>query len=252
MLFTQWTQRLRLRLQSLFRRNQNNLLLDEELQFHLEQQIAENIASGMAKDEARHAAMRTFGNPTSLKEETRDTWGWIWLEQFAQDVRYGVRSLAKNPGFTLVAVFAIALGIGVNAGIFSILNGVALKLLPVPAADQIVSIDQLFSGKFHRNVHGEPGLFSYSEYKLYRENNRVFSGLLAYAPLIGEVPLGGETPKPLLGSAASCNFFDVLQEHAALGRPFIETDCTASGANPVTVISDQLWRTQFAADPGTS
>jgi putative ABC transport system permease protein len=244
-----WVQRLWLRLQSLLDRKRNDLLLDEEMQFHLEQQIAENTASGMTRDEARYAAMRAFGNPTVLKEETRESWGWIWLEQFAQDLRYGARALAKNPGFTIVAVLAVAIGIGVNAGIFSVLNGVALKLLPVPAADQIVSVDQIFSGKIHRNVHGEPGLFSYSEYKTYRENNRVFSGLLAYAPFIGEVPLGGETPKPLMGAATSCNFFDVLQERSALGRPFVEGDCSAAGANAVAVLSDELWRSQFAADP---
>ena len=244
-----WAKRIKLRVQSLIHRNQSDRLLDDELQFHLDQQIAENLAAGMPEDEARHAAMRLFGNPTALKEETREAWGWIWLEQFAQDLRYGARSLAKNPGFTLVAVFAVALGIGVNAGIFSVLNGVALKLLPVPAADQIVSIDELFSGKVHRNVHGEPGLFSYSEYKTYRDNNRVFSGLLAYAPFIGDVPLGGETPKPLMGASTSCNFFDVLQEHPVLGRPFLETDCSAPGANPVAVVSDELWRIQFAADP---
>jgi predicted permease len=244
-----WAQRLRLCLESLLDRKRNNLLLDDEIQFHLEQQIAENIAAGMRKDEARYAAMRAFGNPTVLKEETRDSWGWIWVEQFAQDVRYGARALVKNPGFTMVAVFAVALGIGLNAGIFSVLNGVALKLLPVPAADQIVSVDQIFSGKIHRNVHGEPGLFSYSEYKDYRENNRVFSGVLAYAPFIDEVPLGGETPKPLMGAATSCNFFEVLQERAALGRPFVEMDCSAPGGNPVAVLSDELWRSQFAADP---
>ena len=244
-----WVQRLWLRLESLLDRKRNDLLLDEEMQFHLEQQIAENIVAGMTKDEARYAAMRAFGNPTVLKEETRESWGWIWLDQFAQDLRYGARALAKNPGFTIVAIFAVALGIGVNAGIFSVLNGVALKLLPVPAADQIVSVDQLFSGKIHRNVHGEPGLFSYSEYKTYRENNRVFSGLLAYAPFMGEVPLGGETPKPLMGAATSCNFFDVLQERPALGRPLVEVDCSAPGANPVAVLSDELWRSHFAADP---
>jgi macrolide transport system ATP-binding/permease protein len=244
-----WARRLWLRVLALVDRKRSGLLLDEEMQFHLEQEIAENIAAGMTKEEARHAAMRAFGNPTVLKEETRESWGWIWLEQFAQDLRYGARMLAKNPGFTVVAVLAVALGIGVNAGIFSVLNGVALKLLPVPAADQIVSVDQIFSGKVHRNVHGEPGLFSYSEYKNYRENNRVFSGLLAYSPFIGDVPLGGETPKPLMGAAATCNFFDVLQERPALGRPFVEGDCGAPGANPVAVVSDELWRSQFAADP---
>jgi predicted permease len=244
-----WIERVWLRLQSLLDRKRSDRMLDDEIQFHIEQQIAENIAAGMSANEARYAAMRTFGNPTALKEETRGTWGWIWLEQFVQDLRYGARSLAKNPGFTIVAIFAVALGIGVNAGIFSVLNGVALKLLPVPSADQIVSIDQLFSGKVHRNVHGEPGLFSYSEYKYYRDNNGVFSGLLAYAPFISDIPLGGETPKPLNGAVTSCNFFDVLQEPLALGRPFVEMDCNAPGANPVAVVSDELWRTNFASDP---
>jgi predicted permease len=244
-----WPRRLWLRLQALFGRERNAQRLDEELQFHLEQQIAENITAGMSREEARYAAMRAFGNPTVLKEETRDAWGWVWLEQIAQDLRYGARALARNPGFTMVAVLAVALGIGVNTGIFSVLNGVALKLLPVPRAQQLVSVDQIFHGKFQRNLHGESGLFSYSEYKNYRANNHVFSGLLAYAPFLGAVPLGGETPQPLTGAETSCNFFDVLGEPPALGRTFVEADCQAAGANPVVVLSDVLWRSRFGADP---
>jgi macrolide transport system ATP-binding/permease protein len=243
-----WLQRFWLRLQTLFRRDWFAQRLDNEMQFHLEQQIAENLAAGMSLEEARYAASRAFGNPTLLKEETRGTWGWIWLEQIAQDLRYGARALAKNPGFTMVAVLAVALGIGVNTGIFSVLNGVALKLLPVPRANQIVSVDQIFHGKLSRNVHGEPGLFSYSEYKNYRENNHVFSGLLAYAPFL-EATLEAENPKPLMGAEASCNFFDVLRERPALGRTFVEADCRAPGASPVVVLSDALWRGQFGADP---
>jgi hypothetical protein len=156
--------RLWLRLQTLFCRERNVQRLDDEMQFHIDQQIAENRAAGMSPEEARYAAMRTFGNPTVLKEETRDTWGWTWPEQMAQDLRYGARALAKNPGFTMVAVLAVALGIGVNTGIFSVLNGVALKLLPVPRADEIVGVDQRFHGRVRRIVYGEPGLFSYFEY----------------------------------------------------------------------------------------
>ena len=113
-------------------------MLDDEIQFHLEQQIAENLAEGMSPVEARHAAMRTFGNPTLLKQQTRDLWGWLWLENVIQDVRYAVRVLRKSPSFAAVAILAVALGVGVNTGVFSVLNGVALKLLPVPRADQIV------------------------------------------------------------------------------------------------------------------
>ena len=243
-----WARRFWLRLQTLFRRDRSGQRLEDEIQFHLDQQIAENLAAGMSREEARYAAMRAFGNPTFLKEETRDTWGWAWLEQIAQDLRYGARTLGKNPGFTMVAVLAVALGVGVNTGIFSALNGVALKLLPVPRAEQIVSVDQIFHGRFRRNLHGESGLFSYSEYKNYRANNQVFSGLLAYAPFL-EATLGGENPKQLMGAETSCNFFDVLGERPALGRTFVEEDCRAPGASPVVVVSDELWRSRFDADP---
>ena len=246
-----WARRIWLRLRTLFRRNRYSQRLDDEVRFHLDQQIAENVDAGMSPQEARYAAMRTFGNPTILKEEARDTWGWTWLEQIAQDLRYGARTLMKNPGFTIVAVLAIALGIGVNTGIFSVLNGVALKLLPIPKADQIVSVDQAFHGKFGRILHGESGLFSYSEYKNYRANNHVFSGTLAYSPFLGEVPLGGEIPKPVMGEETSCNFFDVLGERPTVGRTFVEADCRAPGANAVVVLSDELWRSQFGADPET-
>ena len=132
-----WAGRLWLRLQTLFRRERAEQRLADEVQFHLEQQIAENIAAGMNPQEARYAAMRTFGNPTFLKEETRETWGWIWLEQIAQDLRYAARMLRKSPGLTATVVITVALGIGVNTAMFSLLNGWLLRPLPVPSADQI-------------------------------------------------------------------------------------------------------------------
>lgn len=190
---------------------------------------AKNHERGIEAEEARYAARRQFGNVMRIKEACREAWSFVSLETTWRDLRYGARALAKNPGFTAVAVLATALGIGVNTGIFSVLNGVALKLLPVPKADQIVSVDQIFHGKVRRNVHGEPGLFSYSEYKHYRENNHSFSGLLAYAPFL-EAALGGQSPKQVMGAETSCNFFDVLEERPALGRTFVDADCSAPGA----------------------
>ena len=102
-----WARRFWLRLQALFLRKRSAQRLDDELQFHLEQQIAENLAAGMSPQEARHAAMRTFGNPTFLQEETRDTWGWTWLEQIAQDIRHASRQLGRSPGFTLAVVLSV-------------------------------------------------------------------------------------------------------------------------------------------------
>jgi putative ABC transport system permease protein len=236
-----------MRVKSLFKRKQLDRDLEDELAFHLAMREEKNRTRGIDGQEARYAARRQFGNVTRIKEACRAAWSFVLLETTWRDLRYGARALAKNPGFTIVAVLAIALGIGVNTGIFSVLNGVALKLLPVPRAEQIVSVDQIFHGKLRRNVHGEPGLFSYAEYKNYRANNHVFSGLLAYAPFL-EATLGGENPKQLLGAETSCDFFDVLGERPALGRVFVEADCRAPGANAVVVLSNDLWRSRFGAD----
>ncbi|HKW31846.1 MAG TPA: ABC transporter permease [Candidatus Acidoferrum sp.] len=237
-----------MRLKALFKRKQLDRDLEDELAFHLAMREAKNRERGVEGAEAGYAARRQFGNVTRVREMCREAWSFVSLETTWRDLRYGVRTLAKNPGFTAVAVLASALGIGVNTGIFSVMNGVALKLLPVPRADQIVSVDQIFHGKVRRNVHGEPGLFSYAEYKNYRANNHVFSGLLAYAPFL-EATLGGESPKKLAGAETSCNFFDVLKEWPALGRTFVEEDCSAPGASAVAVLSDDLWRGRFGADP---
>ena len=236
------------RVKALLRRKQLDKDLDDELAFHLAMREEKNRAKGIAAEEAKYTARRQFGNITRLKEICRDAWSLGSLETLWSDLRYSARALAKNPGFTAVAVLAIALGIGVNTGIFSVLNGVALRLLPIPRAEQIVSVDQVFHGKLSRNIYGEPGLFSYAEYKNYRDHNHVFSGLLAYQPFL-EATLGGESPKQLMGAAASCNFFDVLAERPALGRVFVDADCSAPGASAVVVLSDDLWRSRFGADP---
>src|SRR6516164_6183232 len=166
-----WARQFWLRFQTLFRRNRWDQQLKDEIQFHLDQQIAENLAAGMSPQDARYAAMRNFGNPTFLKEETRDTWGWRWLEQVAEDLRYAARMLRKSPGFTATVVITLAFGVGVNTAMFSLLNGWLLRPLPVPSANQIAVLAS-------QQKEGCNAYYSYPDPSIFRSEliiSRVFS-----------------------------------------------------------------------------
>jgi hypothetical protein len=142
-----WWKEFSLRLKVLFSRKRLDRDLEDEMAFHLAMREEKIRSQGVAGEEARYTARRQFGNLSRALEICREMRTFARAEGFWRDVRYGARTLARNPGFTAVAVTAIALGIGVNAGIFSALNGVALKLLPIPHAEQIVSVDQILRGK---------------------------------------------------------------------------------------------------------
>jgi predicted permease len=223
--------------------------LEQDIRDHIERETQDCIDRGMSPEDARFAAMRKFGNVARVKEETWEVWSIVWLEQLLQDVRFGIRTLLRSPGLSVAAVMAIALGIGINVGIFSVLNGLALRLLPVPRAQELVSVNQIFhfQGQGDRLTHNDSSWFSYSEYLEYRDHNHVFSGLVAYEPYV-EATLRDTNVQQALGTAASCNYFDVLIEHPAQGRGFVDSDCGSRGANAVVVVSDDLWRGKFAAD----
>ena len=223
--------------------------LEQDIQDHLARETQDNIDRGMSPKDARHAALRKFGNVARVKEQTWEVWSVVWLEQLLQDLRFGIRTLWRSPGLTIAAVMAIALGIGINVGIFSVLNGLALRMLPVPHAQELLSVNQVLhlQGQGSRNVHNDSSWFSYSEYQDYRDRNHVFSGLAAYEPYV-DATLRDVAARQVLGTAASCNYFDVLIEHPAQGRGFVDADCASRGANAVVVVSDDLWRGQFAAD----
>jgi len=232
--------------------------LDDEVQFHVEQQIAENIARGMNPEEARYAAMRTFGNATFLKEETRDTWGWIWVEQIGHDIRYGLRMLRKSPGFTSVAVLTLALGIGANTAIFSYIDAVLLRSIPVKDPQQLMVFH--WSARAHSKAHGhsgygdcadQPGIgdcsFSIPFYKTVRAQAGVFSGMAAFAgPL--PVDLSGNGAASIVGGLyVSGDFFSTLGVNAALGRPLSPSDDSPS-APPVIVLGYGFWQRAFDGD----
>jgi predicted permease len=243
-----WLRELARRLKMLLHRHRFDADLEEEMRLHLELRQQENLESGMTADDARAAARRRFGNVTFLRERSHIAWGWEWFEHMAQDVRYGLRMLRKSPGFTTAAILAISLGVGINVGIFSVLNAATLHLLPIPRAEQMVSVSEVLHGHFSRNVHGEGELFSYPEYVDYRDHNHVFTGLIAYEPFV-DATLVGARMQQLLGALTSCNYFDVLNEHPVLGRGFVDSDCAAPGASPVVVLSDDLWQRTFDGDP---
>jgi len=224
--------------------------LEEDIRDHIERETQDNIDRGMSPEEARFASLRKFGNVARVKEQTYEVWSIAWLEQFVQDVRYGTRNLGRNPSLTIAAVLAIALGVGMNVGIFSVLNGLALRLLPIPRAQEVLSVNQTlrFQGRGNRDIHNNEGYFSWSEYRDYRDHNDVFSGVAAYEPYV-EATLAGGNAGQILGTAASCNYFDVLEESPSLGRGFAATECSSAGTGPVVVLSDSMWRTQFRADP---
>jgi len=227
-----WARRLALRLQTLFHRHRFPQQLDDEIQFHLDQQIAENIAAGRSPEEARYAAMRTFGNPTLLKEETRDTWGWVWLEQFASDLRYATRALRKSPGFSAVAVLTLALGIGANTSIFGLVNGILLVPLPFPNPERLVGI----TGTYPRG-----GVVAMREQVRAMDVAAYYEGHEFNLTGLGQ-------PARLTGTRVSAEFFSVLGARPELGRTFLPGE-DIPGQDNYVILSHTLWQQRFAGNP---
>ncbi|HEV2668430.1 MAG TPA: ABC transporter permease, partial [Blastocatellia bacterium] len=159
-----------------------------------------------------------------------------------QSLRYGVRMLLKHPGFTCVAALTLALGIGANTAIFSLIDAVLLKMLPVKNPERLVLLR-------HANSRGTENTFAYRTYEQFRDQNQVFSGLLAYHPLRLSVSVDGQPEPAVAGQLVSGNYYSVLGVNAALGRTILPGDDRAADASPVCVISFNYWRRRFAGDP---
>jgi hypothetical protein len=147
-----WFARLRVQLQMLFGRARAAAHLDDELQFHLDRQIAENVAAGMSRDEARYAALRAFGNPDLTREQTRAAWSWNAPESLLRDLRIGIRTLLRAPAFAVIAILVMALGIGANVALFTVVRGVLLRPLPFRDTDRLLRLyEQSADGSFQFN-----------------------------------------------------------------------------------------------------
>src|SRR5262249_43691183 len=233
-------------LRSLFRRARVERELDEELQYHLERQIEENLAKGMTAEEARYAALRAMGGVERRKEECRDMRRVRLIEDLIQDLRYGLRTLRKSPGFTAVAALSLALGIGANMAIFSLVDAVLLKMLPVKSPEQLVAIESF-------NQRGERSkIFSYPIFEQLRDRSQVFTGVLAAEDDTNSVEMVGPEPGGRTEQAevqlVSGEYFQVLGVRAVAGRLLTAADNQKPGAHPVAALSYGFWRRRFAGD----
>src|SRR5215472_7858206 len=164
-------------LKQLFSRRQLNNELSEEIQAHLEEKIEELVAGGMSREEAAYTARKEFGNVGLTEESGREVWRWPSIEDFLMDVRYGLRTLRKNPVFAVVGLLTIAIGIGANAAVFSVVNSVLLRPLNYPKAEQLVELHQIAPGAAGLGDFESGLLLSDSMYFTYSEQNRTFQSV---------------------------------------------------------------------------
>jgi hypothetical protein len=237
------------RLAYLLRRSRHEAELREEIEAHRSLRADRLERDGLTPQDATDASRRAIGNVLLAREDARDVWLGSWAAWW-RDVRHGVRTFSRNPAFTAAAVVTIALGIGVNTGIFSVLNAVTLRDLPAANADQLVSIHQTVEGRAVATRSRSEGenTFSTSEYRTYRDRARTLAGIMGYSPP-AIVTLGGEALREITGTFVTCDYFEVLQQPLALGPGFSARHCEP-GAAPAIVLGHDVWSTAFGADPG--
>jgi predicted permease len=227
--------------QRFFSRGPTEKKLDAELRFHLEQQIADYVAAGMTPDEARRRARQEFGGLEQMKEECRDVGTAHLIETLMQDLRYGLRQLRRSPGFTAVAVLTLALGIGANTAIFSVVDCVLLAPLPYPQSDHLVMI---WEWNLHLKQVREP---SYPNFRDWQRDARSFQEMAGYKWHFFDLSSPG-TPEHIASMEISSGFFTMLGVKLPFGREFSPQEDRRGGA-PVAIISDQLWRDRFGGSP---
>ncbi len=223
----------------LWRRKQRDSELNEEIQAHLTLAEREEMESGQPRNEARFAVRRELGNETIVRETTRDMWGWRWLENLFQDVRYGLRMLHKNPGFTAVAVLTLALGIGANTAIFSLVDTVMLKMLPVQKPEELLVL-AIRSPKSTSEPDPE---FTNPIWEQIRDQQDVFSGVFAWSQVRFDLAQGGESHF-VIGLEVSGDYFNTLSVHPVAGRLSVNSD-DKRGCSGSAVLGYGFWQDHY-------
>jgi putative ABC transport system permease protein len=230
------------RFKGLLRINHLERELDDELRSHIEMRTQDNLASGMSPDEARYDARRRFGNSTLMKEDTRAMDIIGWMETTGQNLRYAARMLRRSPGFTLVAVLTLALGIGANVAIFTVVHAVLLQPLPFPHPEQLVRVyDDIRTSNTHDVGMSVPELWDL------RDHSGVFQDISVLFPADANLT-GGDHPERIEFLGTSPNYFTLLGARPQLGRVFTAADAQP-GFTLGVVISDAFWHRTFGADP---
>ena len=235
-----WLYTIPLRLRSLFWRDQVEHDLSEELQYHIEQQIHQYVNKGLSSEEARRAAIRAMGGVEQRKEECRTMRRVNFIEHFLQDISFGLRMLTKNRGFATIAILALALGIGANSAIFSVVNAVLLRSLPFPNADRLVSLNEVTKNRQILSV-------SYLDLLDWQKQQTVFENLTAFMTA-GAILTGRGEPARITGRYVTASFFATLGVQPNIGRAFVE-DEDRPGAERVVILSHSLWQDRFGSDP---
>ncbi len=226
------------RLRAIFRRPSLDADLEEELRFHLDHETEKYLRSGASEEEAKRGARLALGGVQRVTEECRDSWGVSALTATWQDIKYGLRVLRRSPALTSVAIASLALGIGANTVAFSVVNALIIRPLPLPAPQQLVSI-QPRTGT----------TFSFPNYQDLRDRNDVFGGLAGYRITALGLDTGGGSQR-VWGYLATGNYFDVLGTRPLLGRFFSPAEDRDRGASSYAVLSYRCWQQRFAGDPG--
>jgi putative ABC transport system permease protein len=243
------------RLGFFLRRGRFHRQLDEEMQHHLALSAEARVETGVAPEEARFAAQRELGNPLRLREESQDMWAVGWLEELGQDVRYGLRMLVKNPGFTAMAVLTLALGIGVNSTIFSVVSTMLLRKPPVHDPDRLMMLFSRNLGAASASDDSNRSPVSPPDFLDWRAQVTAYSGIAAASSFEGDegqthvTVSGGDQPERVPGAQVSANYFQVLGVSPVLGRGFLPGE-DQSGHERVALLRADLWKRRFGADPG--